>query len=61
MDTPHPKYDPAELEAAGLTEEEAEGIRLALEEIDKAETMAASQVYADARARIQARTKARLR
>ena len=46
MSTP-PTYDPAELAAEGLTEEEAEGIRVALEQIDRGETVSSEDLRAE--------------
>jgi hypothetical protein len=59
MGSERPKYDPAELGEAGLTEEEAEGIRLAMEEIDRGETMSGASFFAQIDREIEALSKAR--
>jgi len=42
-----PKYDPEELDRQGLTEEQAEGIRLAMEEIDQGKGIPGDQAISD--------------
>jgi hypothetical protein len=54
MSTERPKYDPVELAAAGLTEEEAEDLRQGLEEVDRGEGMSGVQFFAELREDLEA-------
>ena len=54
MDTPRPKYDPAELREAGLTEEQAEGIRHAMGQVDRGETISGAVFFAQIHRELEA-------
>jgi hypothetical protein len=56
-----PKYDPDELEAAGLTEEEAEGVRQGLLQIDRGETVDGKVSFARLRGVLEQMTRLRER
>lgn len=49
-----PKYDPAELEAAELTEEAADALREAMDEADRGETVPLAQVADELREELEA-------
>jgi hypothetical protein len=56
-----PRYDPTELEAMGLTEEEAEDIRQGMEEVDRGETVPLKESFDQIIAELEELTRVRER
>lgn len=57
--SPKPKFDPAELEAAGLSEEEALDIRAGIDEVDRNEVIEGADALAQTLAELEALSRAR--